>query len=87
MTMANEKHPSYRAYTVQRREGQEDFWLAIGAAFAHADGGGFNIVLQALPLDGRIVLRVPKEEESEEPPARQQQRPKDEKRPADRRGR
>ena len=30
--------PSLRAYTVIKREGQDDFWLAIGAAFAHEKG-------------------------------------------------
>jgi hypothetical protein len=66
--MANQK-PSYTAYTVQKREGQDDFWLAIGAAFMHQDGDGYNIILQALPIDGRIVLRLPKtqNEEQQEP--------------------
>ncbi len=60
--MANQQ-PSYWAYTVVKRDGQDDFWLAIGAAFMHQDGEGFNIVLQALPIDGKIVLRVPKGDE------------------------
>lgn len=59
------QQPSHRAYTVQKREGQDDFWIAIGAAFAHADGDGYNIVLQALPLDGKIVLRPPKAQSDE----------------------
>jgi hypothetical protein len=42
---------------VIRREGQDDFWLNLGLAFPHKDGKGFNIVLQALPLDGKIVCR------------------------------
>jgi hypothetical protein len=53
--VANQQ-PNYRAYTVIKREGQDDFWLAIGAAFMHQDGDGYNIVLQALPIDGKIVL-------------------------------
>jgi hypothetical protein len=59
--MANQQ-PSYQAYTVVKREGQDDFWLNIGAAFMHQDGDGFNIVLQALPINGKIVLRLPKED-------------------------
>jgi hypothetical protein len=63
--MAQTQQPSYRAYTVIKREGQDDFWLPIGAAFAHQNGEGFNVILQALPLpngDGtcKIVLRPPK---------------------------
>ena len=64
--MANQQ-PTYRAYTVVKREGQDDFWLPIGAAFAHQNGGGFNVILQALPIpngDGqcKIVLRPPKDD-------------------------
>ena len=57
--------PSYRAYTVIKRDGQDDFWLPIGAAFPHQDGDGYNIVLQALPIDGRVVLRVPKDDDAQ----------------------
>ena len=32
------QQPAYRAYTVVKREGQDDFWLAIGAAFLHQIG-------------------------------------------------
>ena len=58
--MARDSHqaPTHRAYTVIKRgEGQDDFWLNIGAAFPHQDGKGFNIVLQALPTDAKIVIR------------------------------
>jgi hypothetical protein len=70
--MANQQ-PNYRAYTVVKREGQDDFWLAIGAAFQHQDGDGFNVVLQALPIpngDGqcKIVLRPPKGDDAEPQP-------------------
>jgi hypothetical protein len=59
--MANQQ-PTYQAYTVVKREGQDDFWLNIGAAFMHQDGEGFNIILQALPVNAKIVLRPPKGE-------------------------
>ncbi len=49
--------PTHRAYSVIRREGQDDYWLNIGLVFPHKDGGGFNIMLQAFPLDGKIVCR------------------------------
>lgn len=60
------QQPSFRAYTVVKREGQEDFWLAIGAALMHQDGDGYNVVLQALPIDGKIVLRLPKDGQAEQ---------------------
>jgi hypothetical protein len=64
MTMAKQQEsrgPTYQAYTVIKREGQDDFWLNVGAAFEHADGKGLNVILQALPIDGKIVLRPPKD--------------------------
>jgi len=67
MARENSQHPSYRAYTVIKREGQDDFWQSLGAAFPHQDGKGFNIVLQALPIDGKIVLREPQEDERDQP--------------------
>jgi hypothetical protein len=63
--MANQQ-PSYTAYSVSKREGKDDFWTAIGAAFMHQDGDGYNIVLQALPIDGKIVLRLPKAQNDEQ---------------------
>ena len=48
-----------------------DFWLNIGVAFPHKDTKGFNVMLQALPLNGKLVLRVYEEapEESKTDPA------------------
>ena len=34
------------------------FWLNIGTAFVHKDSKGFNVILQALPINGRVVLRL-----------------------------
>jgi len=85
--MANNQQPAYRAYSVIKREGQDgDFWLPIGAAFEHSDGGGLNVILQALPLDGKLVLRVPKDDDK---PAElsQRQRSGDDKKKAGYRGR
>ena len=58
--MADSRQPSaptHRAYSVINRDGQDDYWLNLGLVFPHKDGSGFNIVLQALPLDGKIVCR------------------------------
>ena len=64
--------PAMRAFTVIKREGQDDFWLPIGAAFAHQNGDGFNVILQAMPIpdgDGqcKIVLRPPKSDDEQQP--------------------
>ena len=37
----------------------------IGSVFPHSDGKGFNILLEALPLDGKLVLREVKEQAPE----------------------
>lgn len=50
--------PSHIAYQVRDREGKKGIWTRIGSAWAHADGNGFNIQIEAVPLDGRISLRV-----------------------------
>ncbi len=60
------RQPSHRAYAVIRREGQEDYWLNLGLVFPHKDNGGFNIMLQALPIDGKIVCREIGDEESDD---------------------
>ena len=60
-TKANGKRPSFIAYQVRDRDGQNGFFTRIGAAWAHADGKGFTIQTEAVPLDGRITLRVPSE--------------------------
>jgi len=68
------QQPAYRAYTIVKRgEGQDDFWLAIGAAFPHQSGDGFNVILQALPIPGpdgqcKIVLRPPKDDDAAQEP-------------------
>jgi hypothetical protein len=55
------KLPSHTAYHVRDREGRKAFWTRIGSAWAHADGSGFNVQLDCVPLDGRIVLRIASE--------------------------
>ncbi len=58
--------PAYNAYSVREyeKDGKKDsVWTKIGVAFAHKNGGGFDIVLEALPINGRITLREPKADE------------------------
>jgi hypothetical protein len=63
--MATQQQPAFTAYTVTKREGQEDWWTPIGAAFPHKNGDGYNIILRTIPLDGKIVLRPPKSDDSD----------------------
>jgi hypothetical protein len=52
------KSPSHIVYQVRDREGQKAIFTRIGAAWPHKDGNGFNIQIEAVPLDGRLTLRV-----------------------------
>ena len=52
--------PTFHVYAV-KGEGKRAIWIKIGAAFEHQDGKGFGIDLDALPINGRLVLREPKE--------------------------
>jgi len=62
--MAGNSKPVYDVFVVEDRgDGQDAFWLKVGAAFGHKDKDGMNIVLQALPTNGRLVLRRFKEKE------------------------
>ena len=58
-TATSSKAPSHHVYQVRDREGQAGIWTRIGAAWPQKDGKGFNVQLDAIPLDGRITLRVP----------------------------
>ncbi len=61
--MSNEntsKRPTHTAYSVREytKNGQkESDWTRIGVAWAHRDGDGFDIVLEALPVNGRVAIR------------------------------
>jgi hypothetical protein len=81
------KQPTHRAYSVIKREGQDDFWLNLGLVFPHKDGEGFNIMLQALPLDGKIVCRQVSDDEPAESAAPQQREQQDRRSGAGRRSR
>ena len=56
---ASSKQASHIAYHV--REGNNKgkaYWNRIGLAWTHADGNGFNIQFDSVPLSGRTGLRT-----------------------------
>jgi len=57
--------PSHNVYIVEG-EGKKAFWTKIGAAWAHEDGYGLTINLTCLPLNGRLVVRQPNEDDKKE---------------------
>ena len=61
MTDSNKK-PTHRAYVVKTLKGKDgeekSHWLDIGSVWTHKDGKGFDVNLDALPTDGRVVIRL-----------------------------
>jgi hypothetical protein len=51
--------------------------MAPKMVIMHQDGEGFNVMLQALPINGKIVLRPPKDKSEDEPPAKNTERRND----------
>ena len=52
--------PTIIAYHV-RENGKKGYWIPIGAAWAHKDEKGFNLDIECMPLNGKIVLRIASE--------------------------
>ena len=58
------RKPSHRLYRVLG-DGAGAIWTPIGAAWPNKDGLGFSINCDAVPLQGRIVMRVVRAETEE----------------------
>ena len=57
--------PSHYVYTVKEgKEKDNSFWTKIGVVFAHNDGQGFNVMLDAVPLDGKLTVRAVPEKQN-----------------------
>lgn len=55
--MTDKQKPTLIAYHV-RKSGEKSYWDRVGAAFPHKDQSGFDLVLDSLPVSGRVVLRI-----------------------------
>ena len=51
------RKPTHRLYRVLG-DGQEASWTPIGAAWPNKDGKGFSLTCDAVPLGGRLCLRL-----------------------------
>ena len=60
----NTKRPTHYLYAVIKRgDSDKGFWVRIGASFPNADGKGFNLKFDLMPINGAdIVMREPKDE-------------------------
>ena len=65
--MANNK-PSHDVYIVVEATDtqKKPLWKKIGAAWVHQDGKGFGITLDALPINGKLTMRVPGEKQPQD---------------------
>jgi hypothetical protein len=58
--------PDFIAYSVvPGKDRKKPYWHRLGSAFKQAKGDGYNIQLNSMPIDGRIVLVPPKHDETE----------------------
>lgn len=57
--MAND--PVLIAYGASKSKAGRRIWQRIGQAYPHDEGSGLTVVLEAAPLDGKIVLLEPDE--------------------------
>lgn len=48
------------AYSIRERAGKDPYWHLIGTAFVNKDGS-LSLLLDSLPLDGRVHIRDFKE--------------------------
>lgn len=55
--------PTHGVYVVHG-EGENARWVKIGAAWLHKDNKGANLMLDALPLTGKVVVREFSEQEN-----------------------
>jgi hypothetical protein len=66
MSDAQNKAPALEAFTVRDNGEEKGFFIRIGAAWPIKDGTGFSLQLDALPVNGRIVL-LPKKAKADSP--------------------
>jgi len=69
MSNTETNRPSHIVWQIipNEREGEKDYWRRIGAAWPNRSETGFNLVLDSVPLKGRIAILPPKEGEDELP--------------------
>jgi hypothetical protein len=54
------RKPEYEVFQVLETSKDKSYWNRIGAAWVHEDGDGLSVTLNAMPLDGRIIIRAVK---------------------------
>lgn len=62
-TAPEPKAPDFIAWHASNR-GEKAFWTKVGAAWFHRDRKGLSLQLEVVPINGRIVLRTPLDDEA-----------------------
>ena len=69
----NKNKPTHIVYHVKDVDGSDGesrgYWTRVGAAWANKDAKGMSLVLDLLPVDGRLVVRTAAAEDSQAAPA------------------
>lgn len=65
--MANK--PSHRVYLLKVDKDGKRFHLntAVGAAWPHKDGKGYDVFLEAVPVNGKLTMREATDQGTQEP--------------------
>jgi len=63
----DQQPPYMLGYTVKAASrGRKSYWSKVGIACAHKDGQGYNVQMDALPVDGKLVLRAVSDEHEDQ---------------------
>ncbi len=69
----NNNKPTHIVYHVKDVDGSDGesrgYWTRVGAAWANKDAKGMSLVLDLLPVDGKLVVRTALAEGSQATPA------------------
>jgi len=65
MAKSKKKPPTHKIY-VNVGGPEDSYKQEIGAAWAHEEGGGFNMVFNSFPVSGRCVAFLAKNKKTEE---------------------
>jgi hypothetical protein len=63
MSDNNTNRPSHRLFNVTG-DSENARWTDIGVAWTSKDGKGFTLALNAIPVNGRIVMRINEEKDA-----------------------
>lgn len=67
-TKTENKAPTHRAYSVRNfgDDNKKSYWTQIGSAWEHSDEKGYNVQLEAFPVNGQLTIRPVKEKSENE---------------------